>query len=129
MFFYSEEETVWKVYDSYGNLIAETTDPDDFQVYKDKQVLRSNPLQKLIQIITASVAFQTIAFISTVHYAIDMSIATVSWINSHIHFGGLSNGTYKIKIYSIDGSVFNPYPPHSQQGAMWDKNNFYYAIE
>lgn len=125
----AEEKTIWEVYDSQGNLVGETTDPDNFQVDKDNQLLRKDFFKKLVQTITASVAYQAIAFISTIHYAIDSSISTINWINSHLDFSGLSDGKYKIKIYSMDGNITNPYPPHSQQGAMWNRNNFYYSIE
>lgn len=131
----SNDEEVWEIYDSNGRLITETNDPDSFMINNIYSLNRNAPhqkrniLRKLLSFITANIGYQIIAFVSTVHYAYNYTVTTVSWLNEHLKFNSLSDGEYKIKVYSTDGNVENPYPPHSQQGATWKSTNFYYAIE
>ncbi|MEF9992533.1 MAG: hypothetical protein RRZ84_08710 [Romboutsia sp.] len=33
-----------------------------------------------------------------------------------------------LNVYSSSSTISNPYPPHSAQGAWWNRTNFYYII-
>lgn len=67
--------------------------------------------------------------VATVDYYVEQltgkDIAAWASQNSKIPY---SEYKIKIRIRSSDGNVFNPYPPHSYEGAMWQKNNFYVEI-
>lgn len=129
------EPEVYEIYNSQGEYLGESENPELFyQEYLEANNISlytegdEKIIKELVLWIEGSFAFRALSFISTVQYTIELGIATVNWVNAHLTFPSDFTGNREIKIFSKTGGVFNPYPPHSLEGAQWERNNFYYAV-
>ncbi len=78
--------------------------------------------------------------VATVVATISFIYRTIQWLNNETDITNLINEIVPYKVleeiaeknkcaYIYAADSFNPYPPHSYQGAMWKKTNSYYVVE
>lgn len=136
----TDNNAKYKVFNGYGELMYTSDSLEDAEQYL--AALNSNTSERSISSVfkVARTAFKKLPNLSTpvmvlcVTYKVGqyaLGKADVSdIINEIIPLNTLKEiaaSLDEVILYSRSSKIFNPYPPHSYEGAMWKKNNFYYV--
>lgn len=124
------------MYDGYGKIIYEADTLEEAEAYLNslsgsRSVSRSAVLVARTAIKIATTLILVGCTIYTVQGVLLGEADIIDIIDLFIPIETLmeieANREY-IYVYSSSGTVVNPYPPNSYQGAMWIKSNFYCIV-
>ena len=113
-----------KVYDSEGNLLETFETKEQLNDYLGISEKRAGSVGKMI----LRVIYDILIGVG-VEY-MDQAIRSFAdyMTYNYFTFPPMEDGDI-VTVYSLDGNVYNPYPPNSYQGANWPKNNFRIVVE
>lgn len=116
------------MFNGYGELMYTSDSLEDAEQYL--AALNSNTSERSISSVfkVARTAFKKLPNLST-----PVMVLCVTYSDIIIEIIPLNTlkeiaaSLDEVIIYSRSSKIFNPYSPHSYQGSMWKKNNFYYV--
>lgn len=119
-----EDNSKIKVYDSKGNLLEEFETKEQLNAYLGISEKRVDQVGKVI----LKVIYDILIGLGVMY--MDQAITSLAdyMTYDYFTFPPVEDGDI-ITVYSLDGNVYNPYPPNSYQGANWAKNNFRIVVE
>ncbi len=110
-----------KVYDSKGNLIDEIDSMDELDKYFVNQQQRGVK-EKIVEIV-CDVLYQL-----AIQFLCNLIEDGWNYLNEYeIEIPPIEPGEVAT-VYSLDGNVFNPYPPNSYQAVTWKQTNFIVVV-
>lgn len=116
----TESTSKIKVYDSTGNLIDELDSLDELTKYGINPNTRAQ--QKLMELFYDVLKGLIVQYlVATIKNAFDYAN------EQNIKFPTVDPGD-TITVYSLDGNIYNPYPPNSYQGTTWRNTNFIVVV-
>lgn len=119
-----QEDSKIKVYDSKGNLLEEFETKEQLNEYLGISEKRVGSVGKMI----LKVIYDILIGLGVMY--MDEAITSLAEYMTYDYFTfpPVEDGD-TITVYSLDGNVYNPYPPNSYQGATWADNNFRIVVE
>ena len=129
-----DDEGKYTVYNGFGEKVYVTDSLEDAEDFINGNT--NTRSAKEFQLICKFVASKVIATLATIEFI----YRTVQWLQNEADMTDLINEIVPYKVleeiaekykcaYIYAKDSFNPYPPHSYQGATWRKTNSYYVLE
>lgn len=119
-----QEDSKIKVYDSKGNLLEEFETKEQLNEYLGISEKRVDPVGKII----LKVIYDILIGLGVMYMDEAITSFAEYMAKDYFTFPPLEDGDIAT-VYSLDGNVYNPYPPNSYQGATWADNNFRIVVE
>ncbi|MBC5998399.1 hypothetical protein EAI30_16740 [Romboutsia ilealis] len=116
----SNQKEVISVYDGSGELIDTMTE-EEFESMESERI---SPWVVVKAIVAAGGVISTIAWYTEALTGVNVA----NWVYNNISLP-IYKSTKTMHIYARSKTLHNPYPPHSYEGAMWKKNNFYVVVK
>lgn len=147
-----EEDKIFEVYDGYGNLVYEANSIEEAEEYIGNALgLTNDPTvdgENNVNGTRSAASFlklckfagKFISGVATVLTVIDLIYTFSQYCNNEATLYDVIDTVVPIsvleklasnggKAYLYGSNSFNPYPPHSYQGATWVRTNHYYVVE
>lgn len=116
----TESPTI-QVYDSQGNLIDELDSMDEL----DKYFIDSKA--KMGEIVIAKFLYDVAVGLTVTFVSIGIVNIWDYLQNYNITIPTVNPGD-TVTVYSLDGNIYNPYPPNSYQAVTWKQTNFIVVV-
>lgn len=110
-----------RVYDSKGNLIDELDSMDELNKYF------SNSKARMGEIAVAKFLYDVLVGL-TVLFVYDGITNIWNYLEEYDITIPTVNPGDEITVYSLDGNIYNPYPPNSYQAVTWKQTNFIVVV-
>ena len=116
----SNPKKVVSIYDGSGELIDTMTE-EEFEKMESERVGAWVVVKAVVK---AAGVISTIAWCTEALTGVNVA----NWVYNNVSLP-IYKTTKNMHIYSRSNTLYNPYPPHSYEGAMWKKNNFYVVVK
>lgn len=113
------------IYNGIGEYVGEFKSIQDFQ----EKYLGINPYQRGVGtwLLTAATIYGVISMINDISYLFTGVDAKV-WVRENVVVPFYESAK-TVKLYSVSGGIDNPYPPHSYEYTIFNRTNYYWAVQ
>lgn len=115
------ESSKIKVYDSRGNLIDELDSMCELSKYF------TNSKERMAEVAIAKFLYDVLVGL-TVLFVYDGISNIWDYLQEYNITIPTVNPGDKVTVYSLDGNIYNPYPPNSYQAVTWERTNFIVVV-